>query len=50
MKRIVCILMSAVIAVAACANEASGPARPNIVVVVADDMGWRDTGYTAIPT
>lgn len=24
---------------------AERPARPNIVVVVADDMGWRDTGY-----
>lgn len=25
------------------------PARPNIVIVVADDMGWRDTGYQGNP-
>src|SRR5262245_18134500 len=25
------------------------PRRPNVVFVVADDMGWRDTGYQGSP-
>src|SRR5262249_40930513 len=28
------------------AADAPTAQRPNIVVVVADDMGWRDTGYS----
>lgn len=49
MKWITCILMSAAFTAVAQTNEASKPARPNIVVVVADDMGWRDTGYSGNP-
>jgi arylsulfatase A-like enzyme len=28
---------------------ASAGSRPNVVVVVADDLGWRDTGYAGSP-
>src|SRR3954447_10414522 len=31
------------------APAAETPRKPNIVVVVADDMGWRDTGYNGNP-
>lgn len=27
------------------AAAATSPSRPNIVIIVADDMGWRDVGY-----
>ncbi len=30
-------------------NVSAGADRPNIVIVVADDMGWRDTGYQGSP-
>ncbi len=30
-------------------QRAASLSRPNIVVVVADDMGWRDTGYAGSP-
>jgi len=28
---------------------ADSPARPNIVLVMADDQGWGDTGYNGHP-
>jgi arylsulfatase A-like enzyme len=31
------------------APKSAGGKRPNIVVVLADDMGWRDTGYQGSP-
>jgi hypothetical protein len=31
------------------ASAPSAGRRPNIVIVVADDMGWRDTGYQGSP-
>ena len=46
MKRTACILMLAAMSALAQSAEAT---RPNIVVVVADDMGWRDTGYSGNP-
>ena len=30
-------------------NPGAAAERPNIVIVVADDMGWRDTGYSGNP-
>ena len=49
MKPFACILICVAFALAARADETSGATRPNIVVVVADDMGWRDTGYSGNP-
>jgi arylsulfatase A-like enzyme len=33
----------------AAASGVTGKDRPNIVIVLADDMGWRDTGYQGSP-
>jgi arylsulfatase A-like enzyme len=45
-------LAGAAVAALSCTLWAADPApakRPNIVFVVADDMGWRDTGYQGSP-
>ena len=49
MKHFFSLLLYAAVATSVCAKDSPGPARPNIVVVVADDMGWRDTGYSGNP-
>lgn len=41
-SHLVCLLFVA-------AASAAEPSKPNIVFVVADDMGWRDTGYQGSP-
>jgi arylsulfatase A-like enzyme len=41
-----CILASIMIGTAAFCSAAE---KPNIVIVMADDMGWRDTGYQGNP-
>lgn len=42
-------LLVALFAVFGVAHSTRSAERPNIVVVVADDMGWRDTGYQGNP-
>jgi arylsulfatase A-like enzyme len=39
------ILTLVAVAALAASATADTPRKPNVVVVVADDMGWRDTGY-----
>lgn len=41
-----CILTSIMIGAAAFCSAAD---KPNIIIVLADDMGWRDTGYQGNP-
>lgn len=48
MKRIL-ILFAALLPAPQAALHAVDAAKPNIVLVVADDMGWRDTGYSGNP-
>jgi N-sulfoglucosamine sulfohydrolase len=43
-RRWVALLSSALLASRAAPIQAQAAARPNIVVLVADDLGWRDTG------
>ena len=43
------LFMLFVLAAHAHSQGANVTTRPNIVVVVADDMGWRDTGYSGNP-
>ncbi len=41
--------LAALIAAICFASLALASERPNIVIVMADDMGWRDTGYQGSP-
>ena len=43
------ILLAALLPAPQAALQAADAAKPNIVLVVADDMGWRDTGYSGNP-
>ena len=42
------IYLAVFLLVAACSALAYAADRPNIVIVMADDMGWRDTSYAGI--
>jgi arylsulfatase A-like enzyme len=44
------IFALSLISIVACNNEKAVPdGRPNILLIVADDMGWADTGYQGSP-
>ncbi len=47
MKRILTLLL--VVIPAVLARAADSPRRPNVVLVMADDQGWGDTGYNGHP-
>lgn len=44
--RWVALLSGALLAAPVAPSQAQAEARPNIVVMVADDLGWRDIGLT----
>lgn len=44
-----CLVIVSLIVVGLVQAELSAAERPNMVVVMADDMGWRDTGYAGSP-
>ena len=44
MKYTIATLLVGLLAVLAAPLHAAEPARPNIIVVMADDMGWSDIG------
>ena len=48
-RRVALALIVAVVTVYTFVAGAEPPARPNVVFVVADDMGWRDTGFQGSP-
>src|SRR4051812_19554822 len=48
MRRLFLARVAALLAVAAaweCPRASAAEARPNFLVLVADDLGWRDVGY-----
>ena len=49
MNRLKTIWSVALLLVPLASSQAADAPKPNIVVVVADDMGWRDTGYSGNP-
>ncbi len=50
MNRIPALILSAALALATTGLAADAqPARPNIILVMADDQGWGDTSYNGHP-
>ena len=49
MNRVFFVTLAGTMLLAAAAHAEPAANRPNIIFVVADDMGWRDTGYQGSP-
>ncbi len=49
MTRLLWILLGLPLAAAFAQEAPTVPARPNVVLVMADDLGWGDTGYNGHP-
>lgn len=48
-KHILAVLIPVATALAVSSHAASAPSRPNIVLMMADDQGWGETGYNGHP-
>ena len=49
MRRVLAACALSCLALAACSAEPDARARPNIVLVIADDQSWRDFGFMGSP-